>query len=548
MVGVITLLSIFIAVYSLIPRHTRIELTLRIGEFTIIVSLLLFIFIVYLNSISLLEALGAQSCAEQKFLKDNSDSITLWIFLFIILLLIIKWSLFSLSRRKLNKFGNLISQLIHEGRVLEMSDIFLKYHKKILKYSESNTKYYNFIEKELQKRPDPSIMKEILANITAEVVDNQVVEISSLNTLKHDASNFHQKIYKSLKNLKYRTMRRFLLLLPKGVNYKSKARENLRLAVLSPKVIKFWTSERPHDLIKLLDANLQEVFEISNQLLHDQLSDIKSYLYYELEDTQNYFGKSGYSISEDNLIVFSLLGNSKRADHLHIWQPVGDYILKYLDDLFHSADDQYNRPCAEFTLEGKWSSPIYVAIHFFDIMVTTALTQESPSNMWLFYYYYFIESIVRNSNLDNSLIDLTYEWPNRYCYLLYRIISNLKTWILYSENIKTPKENVIIINAFFCLSLSLNKIVQSDQLSEKFIVYIYEIVLGIYFDLRKKNQQKLSNIFLSELVYGKFDSYSNEYRSLLKDMLNSIDTIPWRFNDNDGWEILNSSLDKIDKK
>ena len=151
MVAVVTLLGLFIAVYSLIPRHTRIELSLRIGQVVIILSMLLFFFIIYLNSITLLEALGSKSCPLQIFLKDNSDPITLWTFIFIFLIIIAKWSLFRLSRKKLAKFSSFISQLIQEDRIHEMADIFINYHKRILRYSESDTKYYQFIEKKIAK-------------------------------------------------------------------------------------------------------------------------------------------------------------------------------------------------------------------------------------------------------------------------------------------------------------------------------------------------------------------------------------------------------------
>jgi hypothetical protein len=329
-------------------------------------------------------------------------------------------------------------------------------------------------------------------------------------------------------------------LLPEGLDKVNMAIEIIRLAIISPKTLQYWTRERPRELIKLLDYKIYDVFIIVDHLLTDQISDKRSILFYELKLTQNYTEMDGYSIGDDNKLLKYLIGNSKRAEHLHVWRPIGEYVIKYLDDIYYSREiDIYNLPADSFIGEEKWMSPIFAGLHFFDLMVTTSIYQKNDSNMWLYYYYYFTKKIIRNCDLNKTYIKLDQEFPNKYFYLLYQIFKNLKNWIL---SIKYFDENENIIeNAVFCITQCLNEIINSNRISKRFINYICEIVIGIYFDLRKNNKHDFAEVYLKKIISGdKYLKYNHKEK--LFNILKNIDTIPWEMNDRIGWQYLNFEL------
>ncbi len=152
----------------------------------------------------------------------------------------------------------------------------------------------------------------------------------------------------------------------------------------------------------------------------------------------------------------------------------------------------------DFKERGRWKSSLFVAVHFFHVMVSEALHQAIPWHMWLYNFPYFAERIVRNHAASDPLYDELAEWPTRYCYILSEMMSRLRLWaasvmilppdsphvILGSErpdhqNDSIPKSSILALGE--CLRQAL----ATDSMPARFQDSFVEEAVRLYIDLRK---------------------------------------------------------------
>ena len=193
-----------------------------------------------------------------------------------------------------------------------------------------------------------------------------------------------------------------------------------------------------------------------------------------------------------------LFDDSNVAKRVAPYKAVGEVVIAELEDLFaQDGRDPYNDPMYDFRSRGQWSSKLFVGIRFFDIMVSKALLQNITWHMWLYYFPHFSERIVRNLNPNDKVVDLTDEWPTKYHYALYEIVSTLCDWITMVEHIDPTQENVklestaadhengnIPKSSMLALGQVTRDVLSSDKFTDSFKNYISSMAFRSYFDLK----------------------------------------------------------------
>ena len=247
-------------------------------------------------------------------------------------------------------------------------------------------------------------------------------------------------------------------------------------------------------------------------------------LYRELKDNQHCTPDTGYRIEEENFILKHYFSDSKQAVKVKIWQPIGNYVRKYIKEQ-EGEINFYNTYCDDFSFsDERWECPIFTGIQFFDLMVKSAIYQKTDEHMWLNYYAYFSDEILKNIDRSvNNKIDSDY--PLKFDYLLYELISNCSEWVdaanyLYNDKVKSI---VAIESASECLGTMINKLLVSDKFDENKKAYYLEIVLRLMRDLDSKGNERLSTkIFNSIVGIGMFSSRNLAW---LKDVYQNVDHV-----------------------
>jgi len=175
------------------------------------------------------------------------------------------------------------------------------------------------------------------------------------------------------------------------------------------------------------------------------LSDTSSILYYEIQNNQNISSSHRYYIIESNRFLYYLLRDAKVGEKLSVWKPFGDYSLSCIDSQARNPDkNQYNQDMGDYYENGKWKCPLFITIRFFDIMVSEALYQNIQWHMWLYYFPIIVERIERNYSPQGPLVKEISEWPIKYSYLLYQVVSTLCSWVRALRDIPSSQDNVIL--------------------------------------------------------------------------------------------------------
>lgn len=227
----------------------------------------------------------------------------------------------------------------------------------------------------------------------------------------------------------------------------------------------------------------------------------QSIIYSEILNIYRSSGKKDKEIAESNRVIRFLLNDSNEAQKMHIWNPVGNEVLHFLEEMHVRPEiDLFNFPINNFggTDTMLELSQINFGIKFFDMMVTRALYQGLEDHMWLEYLHLFVKKIVQNYN-PHSSADLSSEYPTRYSKYLYEIIMVYHGWINVVQYSVSPlqsyemlknisgghKNRNISKSSIVSLGISLEHILFAENVTERFKESLMDIVFRFYFELRK---------------------------------------------------------------
>lgn len=519
--SLITVFSLLVAVYTVVPRVRRLEFQLKFGLLGwILVSVALGL-ILYLQFYSTFRTIGLTpslnlarwklTTTKASFLVLTSSAAVIYVYL----------SLQRLSRRRVYKFRDFVSELGHEQRYAEL---------------------FSLVERNLS-----SLTRIYHANFALSRVrgylERESNPISIFRTLSQHVE------YKEPKSKRLAAAKRALFSLLKNAfptyqKEKEAAREIVHELLLNRRTVKGLIEARPYCALAFFGKNFYEFQEFFERYLDELMLDTSSILYHEIRHNQNLSHGNAYALPDRNRLLAFLFQDCSTAERLAPYKPIGEAVIGELDKRHESQlPDSHNGPMRNFYEDGKWESRIFIGIRFFDIMVMAALYQGINWHMWLYYFSTFAERIVRNLTPDTKQVDPLSEWPTQYHYFLYELVSSLCGWIAEVENIPLDQANIAIKStsathengnipksAMLALGRVFREVHTSDDIDNRFRRYLTEIVFRLYFDLHIRQEfLPYSEALLNALRNGGFSMSraSLEYSVSLLESFCHIDLIPF---------------------
>jgi len=469
--GLITFWALVLAAYAVLPEYWKFRIRAFIGSWGAIVS----------TGIALLSSLWLVSWS--MFMSDGDWKIGTQIAAFLVLLLYIAFLVLRLLRGKLTKDN------LQRFRELVSSLSVNRQYEILTKAIRDNIKYLLVI---YDYKPRP---RRLLT------FKKSKPEIEEVPQQLKSASKYQEEVLKLVDQIvSDRSFTEFV------VNY---------------------DIDTPLALIETCENKISGVAEYLDTVLEIIISNPGSQLYREIRRNQN-IGRGRREFSTSRLLRF-LFDNAELAKKRAIWRPVGNYVTRFLHDRPGGVNDIYNKEASYYTdpfTADRFSDPTFVGLEFFDFMVKEALLQRISWHMFLYYFHYWTKEIVDKVHYDPDEWERGYwEYPTRYAFLLYRVISYQLKWFESARendlNISLEKGEIdinanILQSAAKCLAYCLRAICECKELPDKFKRSLLTLWWNHYFELEiwnKNNYPQYAQFMLESLItevegiYGKRTSF-----------------------------------------
>lgn len=517
--GLLTLAGLLVAIYTIVPRAQRLDLKLRLGTLDWSVLIGTFSVVIYLQFYAFFGLIGFAPHLGLWRWGITPQNASFLLLLGAAVLVVLHMRLASLSKKKIFTFRELSEELVRDERYAELISLLEKHLGWLIKIYQTD-----FCLPRVRER---------------------LIQSSWPIETKRDADT--RKNYRLLMWLSDRVApltRQFGAVLPSYEKEKEAAEDTVRQVLLSRNFVRGMVRNRPYFALNILEVPIHECFDFFNIYISSLLDDPSSILYEEIRNNQNLSSGHRYRIPTSNKLLHYLFTDITVAERLAAWKPVGESVLLELDILGQDrANDSYNRILGDFDVSSKWQSKLFVAVRFFDIMVSEAFHQGIPYHMWLYYFPFFTEKIIRNYTLQNPLLDCYAEWPTRYSYLLYEMVSTLRHWIQGVSDIPTDSSLAILpspdaplesknipLSSCIALGQCLRFVLGSEAVDNRFKQYLLNIIFRLYFDLRKHNETLGYAVFLRTALRrgGPYEQQNDEaYRAYLITAFQRHDQIPY---------------------
>ena len=274
-----------------------------------------------------------------------------------------------------------------------------------------------------------------------------------------------------------------------------------------------------HDFLEFVaQNNINLMFKLLNNKLNYRkvdtwqimgtylISHKDSILYKELNS--EYSGKC--------LLLDFLFAKPIECERWLVWKPIGDYVINYIRDQRKNETDDNTYFEERYDIV-KNSSPIYMGIRFFEVMVNESLEKNTADHMFLNYLGFFSEKILKNISYEEYVRG---EFHNMYEYYLYEIFSDHNSWIDYISDCDKYKVKFyedghgpnIVQFAMFSMSYALKDVFESTKLRDSFKSYLREMLIEAYFNLAQSQKQGM-------------DKYAEYFRKCIKEIIVDYRTI-----------------------
>jgi hypothetical protein len=305
------------------------------------------------------------------------------------------------------------------------------------------------------------------------------------------------------------------ILIPAQARAEAASADMFRLIHHSPQLLGYLAEQRPYLALPFLRAESYGHGDFSDAFLELLIAHPGSALYQELEQNQNLEGPVGYALPDRNRLLHFLFADANFAAKLAVWQPVGNY----LERLFDGAEvpgyiDRLNGSATWYEREW-WRDPGYVGLFYFDVMVTSALRQGVPNNMWLMYAPHFAERIARVYDSSGPDVDRNAEFPTRGARLLYELASYMTRWIAVQPELpagsphktlpanRNQLGNNIPFWAATSLGRSFAKILSCPNVDETVVETLHYVIARTIRDLPSDGPEvRLRQWLIEEIVHG----------------------------------------------
>lgn len=465
--GLFTVLAIFIAIVTLLSEERRIDFFIRLPFWYMLVFFLLnlSVFVIIYSQV-LLHIPGVKSVPYVYGFDDKT--VILGLVIAITIMFSVKFFGKKVPKSKYKMWESYASSLLREKKYRILSFLFLRYSDQFIKKLNEvgcYKKFYSFIYKNSQQSID-------------DLFRFPPINISVINKIKFSIFKF------------------ILGRLPVDFGSSVVLYRSISMVFKSKPFAIFLSESHPDAAKYTLCTKLAGCEEFTNTFLKALVSNVHGPLYRELRDNQNRTSQDGYYIDPANSILNFYFSNVENAVTVSVWKPIGDFVVDFIKS--KCGDDSYYNSYSNgyFYEDEIWECPIFCGVTFFNVMVNRAIYSGVQDHMWLMYYDYFIIEIIKN--LDRSKNNnCSSEFPLKFDYLIYCIISNCSDWIDSLNYVPHGSEFVALKYASKTFGSIVRKVIKSNKNSITQKVMYLEILLRTMKDIKVEDEYYSKLIFNS---------------------------------------------------
>ncbi|EGR2710753.1 hypothetical protein KY939_000444 [Vibrio parahaemolyticus] len=483
----LTVLAILVAGYTLLAEERRVDLKLRFSWIDKFVIVFLVITLLYAIYLPVLNATGL--ALPFTWLWGFDEKLTAFTAIVAILLyLALKLGGKRLPKSKISDWQKASSHLLRNQRFEQLAFLLDKYHHQFIAAFQDN--WFDRIRAKLLAPYRPSI-RELIGLEFGE---------------KSDDSSMSSRVKPTLINLMKPFAFAVSYCLPDNSRYKEAVSTSISDILKSNFFVKHLAQTQPLLCAKFTTLRFSADDEFTTLFLKELIANTSSPLYRELRDNQNCSYTGEYYIDDSNPLLSFYFKDIETASQVGIWKPIGDYTLEFIRKQ-KGEDNYYNQPLSyTYYEEDKWTCPIFVSIHFFNVMTSRAIHTGHQDNMWLMYIEKYVDEMIENY-MPSPDVDTDREFPTRFDYLMYKSLDVLRDWVsaaTYNSDedskVQLDVSNVPIHWAATTLGNTLYTLVKSNKLTDRQYVYYLEMIVKLIKELDASSNKRLSKLIVDNAI------------------------------------------------
>jgi hypothetical protein len=256
-------------------------------------------------------------------------------------------------------------------------------------------------------------------------------------------------------------------------------------------------------IIQELDTNDVKDTYFVNRFLKILMINKNGDFFREIKNNQNHGEFDSYVIEDSRPILFALFKNVNVSAVNEAWRGVGEQAIQEMQEEAKKEFSLLRESDREQDNDTLWSFRIMNAIWYFDIMIREAIVQDVQSHMYMFYYHYFISSI-----LDN-MKELPFENSEQNKYsrnfdLVQLIFTKMMDW----KKVMVDSTNSKLIEPMYrCLGLCIYILATTVKLRPK---DKNELINWIWFDIIETfGENDEQNIIVEDVLNLGFKMFGN---------------------------------------
>lgn len=525
--GLLTILGIAVAVFAIIPRESRLDISLRISRVDLILVFLSLFLVHYIVYFPVLNELGlALDLGHWKW-GFNEKNTTYLILLFLAIYIFLRARVAKVTRSNIRGFNDLFECLLFEGKYGELAFLTEKHLRDIINIQKN---YCLRNKVALMLRP---------SNKFARFMNDGVIK-----------DGFLKKRFPN-------QMKGLAIFFERNDIQKTFASSIIIRIFNNPEYVSYLSISKPYLCIEILNYDIINKEDFLKLFINSLLDKPGGTYYFELEHTQNNLSHNRYVLYKSNKLLFYFFNDVKVSEKLAVYKPVGDKVCEIIDD-DSNIEKRYNEPLGNYEENQRFRCPIYSSLHFFNIMIIESMHQGIRWHMWLFYFQTFTKKIIDKLIPDDS-VDLQAEWPTPFHYLLYSMVKIILGWIDESQYVAN-KEFLLMNNdslnhdngsipksAALAIGNIVFMIISSNKIDDSFKIEIIEIIMR---DLRNSQSiedlNKLNCVLMKSILFnGFYNKVDLHYLYEFKRLYSKIDHVI-RFDLDNFNELLENSIAEID--
>jgi hypothetical protein len=536
--GLLTFLGLLIAAYSIMPEHSRLSIRVFISSWVWFLGILLLCLCTFLIYVS------RKIHVDGLKYKDGSyfGAVDIELIIFLLISVYTVFIIFKISKAKIThsnikSYRDLIEELSLQKEYQLLAKSLGGNLERLIMFSNERT----FVQRKLDSllnflRPNDLSSHELhfgalstkIKFILADLTNDSEEKVGQPSFIKRQYLFLTEDIPKRLYIWFYRNIK-FLFF---GKQVSQYASEILGKFVYQRDFAKYLVSNNPKLAINILNNDSHSREQSPHSIVEAFIEDTETIFYTEV------YKASNEGVSEETPLMQAILGDIEKAEKLNIYRPIGEYNIQYLKELKRTDTDElqfeYDVRFSEFL---KLKNPIYAGIFFYDTLIRSALNKGVQWHMWLYYLSYWVKGIVENAN--SEYWQTRTEFPNRYAYLLYELISTQKYWIvdfMGKDKIKVEDlndhENG---NIFKCICDSLAQstaaILGSKDIPDRFQMYIADMIWNLVLMLQNsqsEDEKRLGEYLLLSIKRNfRLTAYTLSNTSIYNAYNNALDRVDW---------------------